>query len=39
MHFITVLFRAYHMDPLLFDPPFTESQLKFIKTDRVPVDL
>ena len=39
MHFITDLFRAYHMDPLLFDPPFTESQLKFIKTDRVPVDL
>jgi hypothetical protein len=39
MHFITDLFRAYHLDPLLFDPPFSESQLKLIKAGQVPLDL
>ena len=39
MHFIADLFRTFHLDPLLFDPPYSESQLKSIKAGQVPVDL
>jgi hypothetical protein len=39
VHFIADLFRTFHLDPHLFDPPFSESQLKLIKAGRVPPDL
>jgi hypothetical protein len=37
--YIAALFRAFHLDPLLFDPPFSESQLQQMKGGRVPADL
>ncbi len=36
MHFIADLFRAYHLDATLFDPPFTSEQVQAIKAGRVP---
>ena len=39
MHFIADLFRAFHLDPPLFDPPFSESQLRLIKAGQVPAGL
>ena len=39
IHFIADLFRAYHLDPTLFDPPFTAAQLLLIKAGQVPADL
>jgi hypothetical protein len=39
IQFIAHLFRAFQFDPLLFDPPFSESQLKLIIAGQVPVGL
>jgi hypothetical protein len=39
IHFIADLFRAFHLDPLLFDQPFSEPQLKLIQTGHIPDDL
>jgi hypothetical protein len=39
INFIAHLFRAYQFDPLLFDPPFSESQLRSIKAGQVPAGL
>ena len=39
MHFITDLFRTYHLDAALADPPFSAPQLLFIQEGRVPADL
>ena len=36
MHFITDLFRAYHLDGALFDPPFTPDQMAAIKVGQLP---
>ncbi len=36
MHFIADLFRAYHLDATLFDPPFTADQVAAIKTGHLP---
>lgn len=38
-HFIADLFRAYHLDTTLFDPPFTAEQLSLIKAGQIPADL
>lgn len=39
IHFIADLFRAYHLDPSLFAPPFSASQERLIKAGQVPADL
>lgn len=39
IHFITDLFRAFHLDTTLFDPPFTAAQLLLIQTGQIPADL
>ena len=36
MHFIADLFRAYHLDGALFDPPFTPDQMAAIKVGQLP---
>jgi hypothetical protein len=36
MHFIADLFRAYHLDATLFEPPFTSEQVRAIKAGHVP---
>ena len=36
MHFIADLFRAYHLDGTLFDPPFTADQVAAIKIGDLP---
>ncbi len=36
MHFIADLFRAYHLDATLFEPPFTSEQVQAIKAGRMP---
>jgi hypothetical protein len=36
MHFIADLFRAYHLDDTLFEPPFTSEQVRAIKAGHVP---
>jgi hypothetical protein len=36
MHFIADLFRAYHLDAALFDPPFSVEQIAAMKAGRVP---
>ncbi|MCB0255225.1 MAG: hypothetical protein KDI55_15995, partial [Anaerolineae bacterium] len=39
MRFISDLFRTYHLDAALFDPPFTTEQLAMISEGRRPDDL
>ncbi|MBX7237475.1 MAG: hypothetical protein K1X65_24060 [Caldilineales bacterium] len=39
MHFITDLFRAYHLDPTLFDPPFAVEQVVALKSGQRPAGL
>lgn len=39
MRFIADLFRAYHQDTTLFEPPFTVAQSAELKAGRRPVDL
>lgn len=39
MRFIADLFRAFHEDATLFDPPFTAAQTADLKAGRRPVDL
>lgn len=39
MRFITDLFRGYHIDPGLFDPPFTPAQTAALKAGRRPADI
>ncbi|MEZ4771237.1 MAG: hypothetical protein R2844_22810 [Caldilineales bacterium] len=39
MRFIADLFRTYHLDAVLFDPPFTAEQLATISAGRCPDDL
>jgi hypothetical protein len=39
MRFIADLFRAYHEDATLFEPPFTVAQCAELKAGRRPVDL
>jgi hypothetical protein len=36
MHFIADLFRAYHLDEMLFDLPFTADQVTAIKAGQLP---
>jgi hypothetical protein len=36
MHFIGDLFRAYHLDPRLFDPPFNPAQVADFTAGRLP---
>jgi hypothetical protein len=36
MHFIADLFRAYHLDATLFNPPFTADQVAVMKTGDLP---
>lgn len=36
MHFITDLFRAYHLDPSLLDPPFAPIQVTMLKAGKRP---
>jgi len=36
MHFITDLFRAFHLDASLFDPPFSQTQVKALKAGERP---
>ena len=36
MHFIADLFRAYHLDPRLLDPPFTPAQVADLTAGRLP---
>ncbi len=36
MHFIADLFRAYHLDATLFDPPFTAEQVAAVKAGHLP---
>ena len=36
MHFIADLFRAYHLDGALFDPPFTPDQVVTIRAGQLP---
>jgi hypothetical protein len=36
MHFIADLFRAYHLDATLLDPPFTADQVAAMKTGQLP---
>ena len=36
MHFIADLFRAYHLDPRLFNPPFSPAQVAQLKDGRLP---
>jgi len=36
MHFIADLFRAYHLDATLFDPPFTADQVVAIRAGQLP---
>lgn len=36
MHFIADLFRAYHQDAGLYDPPFTDEQVAVLKTGQRP---
>ncbi len=36
MHFIADLFRAYHLDATLFDPPFTADQAAALKAGSLP---
>jgi hypothetical protein len=38
MHFIADLFRAWHMDPRLFDPPFSPGQVADLLAGRLPID-
>ena len=39
MHFIADLFRTYHMETSLFDPPFTADEEAVIKDGRRPDSL
>ena len=39
MRFIADLFRAYHLDAALFDPPFTVEQTAALKAGRRPIDI
>ena len=36
MHFIADVFRAYHLNPAIFNDPFTAEQTALIKTGRRP---
>jgi hypothetical protein len=36
MHYISHLFRAFHADPVLFDPPFTSAQVERFRRGLVP---
>lgn len=36
MHYIFHLFRAYHVNPVVFDPPFTLEQMEAIRSGRIP---
>ncbi len=36
MHFITDLFRAFHLDASLFDPPFSQTQVNALKAGERP---
>ncbi len=38
MHFIADLFRAWHLDPRLFDPPFSADQVADLLAGRLPID-
>jgi hypothetical protein len=38
MHFIADLFRAWHIDPSLFDPPFSPDQVADLLAGRLPID-
>jgi hypothetical protein len=36
LHFISDLFRCYHQNAQLFEPPFTPQQLQWIQAGKVP---